>query len=1312
MLPSGPDNLLAGGFFAQKEAVLQVLFRCEDGAWPAVSDVPWELTIGGHVPRHKPLGMDPGLVIFRSADASFGPRKLESLDGPLRIGVILSNTGERFDKEANDFRTNLDREFGHIRCAIKLEWFGELEFPPSLASLYGPLCEFQPQILIYLGHGKRVDGRPCLSFAVDETVKDKTGSAKAVPAEKVAEKVMDWCRELAVVVLLSCNTALTGAVSGTATTPADVAAAAFLKWGAALVVGMQGLVRAEFAAKFAGHLLENLFLTKSLAQAFNRARQQEFYGSWQRSREWALPVLYVPKATPPQLGLHLSRDASRVACHALADKFPREPTHYVQRGVEPEIEAFLRTGKGVAQLIALPGAGATTLIAHVARAMLVQTEARPLIYVRAESVQQLIDNFNEETRRSPLTLLLRPISDGACSGRDEQSLAFARRILETIGACLILDHASRFHAGELQHLFRELGSLQSGAFLFVRHGASQAAPPSSPIFSVPIFTRDECIGLANAYGLGAHLGSSWYEESGGHSTLVATLLGLAGSAREGINAKKAEAVDRARDLLRSLARMPEFGSAVELARRVAALRDCGVPVDRLVDLQQALASYSDEAERLGLLIRVDHNGATWLVVPQLYRKAIAADNDSYDRSDEGRGNAHGDGPGGSGATGDDDGPHPYPPGDAGRAVVDLFDSSGELKAWQQQPWLPRQTVGGTALLCEAVSLLLCGGEFVEADELASKLYSIHRSLGRFAVNVHLMQEVLRYTPRPQQSMRSLLHCVEAALDVADVKTCDQVRAFLTDKNLPRSPLEAAHEKVLEARHLLAGGTPQPLRAADAFRAAANIIRAMPAEQTAARQPQYVLGEALARLAACERDFNLAFADAKARFLQAADAYHRAGAHVDAAAARARAAGIDVERLLATGPSLDASQTDGGANPAALTEARTALERLGATDDRELAATLFYQFALAVASTDHRNALTTDPKQIAELQGDDRTKAHLLLFIDGRERSVETLQAAIDATRGHDSEPWALRVRRVAEERLGQRLGGEVARMHSLERAANAAVSPVLRVTDRQSLDFREAARIAALAAKAGAFSLMADREEFHRITNAILAGGDFHHREAAIALLDLVSRGTVQLPDLHGEDECLVGFLLSLPHPVTERVLLEEVFARAMAHAKEDPWAAVAVVQVATRLADASQDEGEKRCYWAQAVAMATSPVLRPGDPTSPYRKLAAKLAVRAWTAPRLIDDDQFFAAARAILPERTDITLTNELFQCLLDLLDEDDGPNSLFAKLPPLRPLGGGETKPVSLLADDEKAKAYARQHEPAGVGVPAGSSLHQRI
>src|SRR5262249_34827010 len=150
------------------------------------------------------------------------------------------------------------------------------------------------------------------------------------------------------------------------------------------------------------------------------------------------------------------------------------------------------------------------------------------------------------------------------------------------------------------------------------------------IFSVPIFTRDECIRLATAYGLGADLGSTWYEESGGNSTLLASLVGLAGSAGEGINFKRADAVAGARKLLGTLAIIPEFAGAVRLARYVAAFRGCGVMVPFLADLQPATASSRDMAERLGLLIRIEHDGATWLVVPRLYRKAIGVVHNSSD----------------------------------------------------------------------------------------------------------------------------------------------------------------------------------------------------------------------------------------------------------------------------------------------------------------------------------------------------------------------------------------------------------------------------------------------------------------------------------------------------------------------------------------------------------------------------------------------------------------------------------------------------------------------------------------------------------
>jgi hypothetical protein len=273
---------------------------------PALHAIPWELMYfddsGGNAPP-RPLAVDPNICFSRYIESAIFDEGRPVADRPIRLLAAISGPADLaawglasidVEAEARDFRARFGNVVasGQFRCDVLPRASEEAlhaalqagALPPPPGEPAAPPSARGYDVLLYYGHALHGEGLGTRLLLEDAA----SGAARLYDGDELIAVVKQLPAALrpALIVLVACNSAVTGSINSLAARLVTVA-------GVPAVLAMQRLVEVALARGFTHHLSEYLLRDGLIDVAVSAARSRVFQPD---SVGWTTPVLYMRNA--------------------------------------------------------------------------------------------------------------------------------------------------------------------------------------------------------------------------------------------------------------------------------------------------------------------------------------------------------------------------------------------------------------------------------------------------------------------------------------------------------------------------------------------------------------------------------------------------------------------------------------------------------------------------------------------------------------------------------------------------------------------------------------------------------------------------------------------------------------------------------------------------------------------------------------------------------------------------------------------------------------------------------------------------------
>jgi hypothetical protein len=776
--------------FNAKDTERQLIISTRSDTFPLLSDVPWEF-LTPSVESH-PLGIDPRLSLVRTLEISKKGVTLAT-GGPLRIAHILCNDRKvsAFDEEACAIHKAFSELYSRLRPAIRGESIGEPDVVPSLDETAERLGRFSPHVLFFIGHGRAAGGRTELRFTDWE------------PIDRIVTKAINSCGDLALVLVVACNTAHTEEGWKGSLPASKMGVPAFLESGPAAICAMQAAFSAHYAVPFVELFLRSMFRETSLPAAFSHARRQtHLQNVFLSSAGWAVPLLFInTQNLDGALDLRDSLEAYKLEVERQAASFPVPVKPYTRRAaIDDWLDAALNRATGLAIIDAEESCGSTTSLAaaalrrwqHTQRVLDgVSDEAlpRPFFYVDASmggspGLSRLLGFFGTEARR-----LIAARQEGvseALLGQEINSLPELARFIDTAHACLVIDHVWALDQPARDELAAAASYLKQGAMLLVsRPGV--VAQSATQRTSMVRFSSEECEAFAVAHDRASQVGVRWWKISEGKAQRLRLLAsGLLAAVADDVVAPLPPGQDDKEILQQIETLWPEV---LSLARYCACFPQ-GLCRRWFVSLGLPGDSVLDAGIGLGILTECTLEEMPWIRVSYRYRRRF------FEQK------------------GIEDGGWLDAAVKSLQLVRRLMPADELLGA----PTLVRRQLSIIQTYKSIAELFLLFGDLVRGADIARAIYQAERPIGRHLANEGLMMTVLGIIPMAKWEAGDLLRLSVSAQALGHTRLHGSVLDYLESAALEMTPLEEITFLNQQANHL------KDTAQSDAIRAIRDLYR--------------------------------------------------------------------------------------------------------------------------------------------------------------------------------------------------------------------------------------------------------------------------------------------------------------------------------------------------------------------------------------------------------------------------------------------------------------------------------------------------------
>jgi hypothetical protein len=816
LFPKGDALSAVQRLFAPRDVERLLLLQSDTEAFQVLADVPWEFLAASQEAR--PFGADPDVSLVRTVDIG-KPGTVLAPSGPLRIAHIICNDHAvgKFDDEAIAVHGRLLQLYERLRPAVAGVAIGDPANVPSLDRAGEVLGAFRPHVLFFMGHGRAEKGRTDLRFTRWE------------PIEDVVARFRNATSDLAMMLLVACNTAHTGGGWDGSLPTGQMGVPALLDSGPAAVCAMQAAYSAINAVPFIDVFLRSMFRDVSLPAAFNHARRQSHWqGIFTDASGWAVPLLFVnAQNVDRSLGLHESLQAYGLVIRQQFESFADQTSGYVARAaVDAWLDGAFANVIGLAVLEADADAGSTTSVVAAARrrweagsAILAGEPAgaglalpRPFFYVDAAvggnaGLASLLGAFGPRTRQLiggwNSALLPRMLQ------RELNTVADLVELIAAAGACVVIDHAHALEPALREEVAQRAAGLRAGAVLLVERpghvktlGATRAR--------LTVLSQAECVQFANTHGRSAADGVRWHVISGGRAHDLQLLAsGVLDAVTRGGGASPPADVRSALDRIAD--RWPdEFALA-----RFCAFFPQGLCRRWLPSLGLPNESAVGSAAALGLVTEFTLEDLPWIRVAPRYQNFLLERIEANDRIK------------------------------AANVALDLLRRLTGRVEWLSSRTATRPPLPIVQTFRAVAELLLHAGSVRQGGDIARGVYQVERIVGRHLGNEASMLLLLGAVPMAKWQAGDLLRLSVAAHGLGHTALHGAVLAYIDTSGLHMTQLERITFLVQRASYLKDDARTDAIDVIRAlYREADSIAAAAPTSADAGDRDEFMLQSAI------------------------------------------------------------------------------------------------------------------------------------------------------------------------------------------------------------------------------------------------------------------------------------------------------------------------------------------------------------------------------------------------------------------------------------------------------------------------------------